>query len=250
MSLPDLFLIVIAPFVGVAIGILPSRWADGDTEEIPQRACSNCGGGCDWYLWVPVLGWLLRGGKCRECGARLSIFYPIVEILALLVALTAYYFAPPGTFILSCLMGWTLLALAAVDWRTFVLPDPLNALLAALGGIMIVTVMPERWMDKVIGALVGYGILFAVEVFYRVYRGREGLGRGDAKLLGAIGLWVGWMSLSDILLIASLAGLGFTLASNAFQRQAVSGQTALAFGPWLALAGWISWLCGPILVAV
>ncbi|MEQ9315388.1 MAG: A24 family peptidase, partial [Henriciella sp.] len=148
----------------------------------------------------------------------------------------------------SCLMGWTLLALAAIDWRSFILPDPLNALLAVLGLVMVGLYAREAWLDHLIGAVAGYGILFSVETFYRITRGRDGLGRGDAKLLGALGLWTGWTRLPDILLMASLAGLAAALVSSRLSKEPLSGSTALAFGPWLALAGWVSWLAGPILV--
>lgn len=172
----------------------------------------------------------------------------ILALCAIIIAISAWLFAPAGTLILSCLFGWTLLALAIIDFRSFILPDPLTLLAALLGAIMIAATRPGAWAEHLIGGVAGFTLLFAVELSYRHLRGREGLGRGDAKLLGALGLWTGWTRLPDILLIASLTGLIAALLASRISRESVSGTTPVAFGPWLALAGWISWLSGPLLV--
>ena len=171
----------------------------------------------------------------------------ITGLLAVAVATSAWLFAPAGTFIVSCLFGWTLLALALIDLRTLILPDPLNLLAALLGIVMIATTRPHAWLDHLIGAAAGYLLLFGLEHLYRLLRKKDGLGRGDAKLLAVLGLWTGWMQLPDILLIASLAGMIAAIALSCFSRSKLSGATAIAFGPWLALAGWTSWLAGPLL---
>lgn len=171
-------------------------------------------------------------------------------LLAAILAVTvsAWAFAPARTLVLSLGMGWTLLALAVIDWRSFILPDPLNLLLAGLGALMVWLIQPDAWLDHAVGGTVGYLLLLGVELAYRGARGRDGLGRGDAKLVGALGLWVGWARLPDILLIGSALGLAAVLVSSRLSGRDMSSTTSLAFGPWLALAGWISWLAGPILV--
>ncbi|WP_300378375.1 A24 family peptidase [Henriciella sp.] len=175
-------------------------------------------------------------------------FFAAGAFAGLLVALSAYAFAPAGTFILSCLFGWTLLALATTDLKHYILPDPLNLTAAGLGLIMIWLTQSASWAEHLIGGLAGFGVLFAVEVSYRLLRGQEGLGRGDAKLLGALGLWVGWTRLPDILLVASLTGLFAVLAVRCIGGPRLNRTSAVAFGPWLALAGWVAWLSGPLLV--
>ena len=172
----------------------------------------------------------------------------LLLLAGLAVSVSAWAFAPGGTLVLSLLMGWTLLALAVIDWRTFILPDPLNLLLAVLGAVMVWQTRPDAWADHLIGGAAGYLLLLGVELAYKHTRGREGLGRGDAKLLGALGLWLGWTRLPDLLLIASGLGLAAALVSSRLSGREMSGTTALAFGPWLALAGWICWLAGPLLV--
>ena len=250
MTAFDLFFILAGPFVGSFIALLAFRWADGDNWVNKRSQCRSCGATLGWKDLIPVFSWLVQRGKCRHCSAQVTPFYPACELLALLIPISAFFFAPDGTFVLSCLMGWTLLALAAIDWRSYILPDPLNLLLAALGLVMVFTVDRDNWADHLIGGAAGYLMLLSVEILYRVWRGRDGLGRGDAKLLGALGLWVGWIALPDILLFASLSGLVFALASSLSNRSALSGQTVLAFGPWLAFAGWVSWLAGPVLVQI
>ncbi|WP_084418510.1 prepilin peptidase [Henriciella litoralis] len=174
------------------------------------------------------------------------ILFLTASLLA--IGLSAWAFAPPGTLALSIAMGATLLALAIIDWRTFILPDPLNLLLALLGLAMIWMVAREDWLHHLIGGVAGYLILLAVELFYRHVRGIDALGRGDAKLLGALGLWVGWTRLPDILLVAAGTGLIAALVASQLGDGGLKRDTPLAFGPWLALSGWICWLAGPLLV--
>lgn len=149
---------------------------------------------------------------------------------------------------LSCLFGWTLLALATIDLKHFILPDALNLTAACLGLLMIWLTQPDAWAEYLIGGLAGFLVLFTIETGYSLLRGQQGLGRGDAKLLGGLGLWVGWTRLPDILLIASVTGLVAVLVVSLTSSQTMSRTSAIAFGPWLALAGWIAWLAGPLLV--
>ena len=161
-----------------------------------------------------------------------------------LVALAALLWAPGSLGLLwfTVIFGWALLALAAIDLRTFLLPDKLNLGVLLLGAAMVALYQQDVWFWHVAGAAFGYGLLWLVEIGYRRLRGRDGLGRGDAKLLGAIGLWVGLEGIPPVLLIASLSGIIAVLARAAFNRQSPSGQSMIAFGPWIALAGYAVWL--------
>lgn len=158
------------------------------------------------------------------------------------VSLAALLWAPPALVVFTLLLGWLLLALAAVDFRVQLLPDALNAAVLLLGAAMVWTTRPEAWAMHVAGAAIGYGVLWAVETAFRRLRGQDGLGRGDAKLLGALGMWVGALGLPPTLLVASLSGLAAALVMAWRKGAPVSGQTALAFGPWIALGGFAVWL--------
>ena len=139
-----------------------------------------------------------------------------------------------------------LVLLSRIDLEHFLLPD----LLTLSVGIMALLVLPydhaPALINHLIGGLVGYGVLWAIDTAYMHWRGHAGLGRGDAKLLGALGLWVGLTGLPSVLLIASLSGLCVALILSAMTRKTIERTTVIAFGPWLALGGWITWLHGPI----
>ena len=248
MTLLHLFLILAGPLTGSFVGLLAFRWGTDEPWIATRSACRSCGKPLHWSELLPLVSFILQRGRCRQCKTPISWLHPVCELGGLAVALSAFAFAPPGTFILSCLFGWTLLTLAAIDWRSYILPDALNLLAALLGVLMIWTTERADWAEHVIGGVAGYLLLLSVELFYRHVRGRDGLGRGDAKLLGALGLWVGWTRLPDILLVGSVSALIAALVLSRRSGERLSGSTAMAFGPWLALGGWVCWLSGPLLV--
>ena len=163
---------------------------------------------------------------------------------ACLVAASGLLFAPPGTLILTLCLGGLLLALSVIDARTLTLPDPLTASTALLGILMVWLVRPEAWRAHMIGGLVGYGVLVAVEIGYRHLRGRDGLGRGDAKLLGALGIWTGWAGLAPIMLVASMSALLGVLGLTLLRQRKTGADTPIPFGPFIAFGGWVVWLGG------
>lgn len=174
-------------------------------------------------------------------------FVAACALAGLALSAAALQFAPGGAvgLGLTLILGWLLLTLALIDLRTFRLPDALNAAVLALGAVMVALLKPEAWPWHVAGAVVGYGLLVTVELVYRRLRGIDGLGRGDAKLLGALGAWVGLAGIPPVLLVASLSAILATLSLSLVRRQSVSGQTAIAFGPWIALGGYAVWLLAP-----
>lgn len=150
----------------------------------------------------------------------------------------------PARLAASCLLGWTLLALAWIDWRSLRLPNLLTLPLLGVGLAATHVLSPHALAGHVLGALGGYGLLAAVAHLYRRRRGRDGLGLGDAKLLAAGGAWLGWQALPGTLLAACAFALGLFLALRLAGRRGAA-DTALPFGPALALAIWLAWLYGP-----
>ncbi len=142
------------------------------------------------------------------------------------------------TLILALLLIW----LAWIDLRTFRLPDPLTVAVLLLGAAMVVDQKRADWPVHLAGALAGFGALFIVERLYRHARNRDGLGRGDAKLFGALGMWMGWQGLPFALLIASAAGLAFVIVRAAVWREPINASARIPFGPFIALGGFVTWL--------
>lgn len=203
------------------------------------------------FLAGALAGLLIDAGSARyarQPGWSMRQRSALLCATAGALAFTAAGLTPGAELIaFSVLLGGLLLALANIDLRTLLLPDALNAAVFGLGVVMVALLRPEEWVHHAAGAVAGYGVLWGVEVLYRRVRGREGLGRGDAKLLAAIGIWTGWSGLAPVLLVASVCGILAVLVESAVRREAIAGQTATAFGPWIALGGYVVWLGGLIL---
>jgi leader peptidase (prepilin peptidase)/N-methyltransferase len=165
-------------------------------------------------------------------------------LAALAVAISGASTYSGWLLLASLMLGWTLLALAAIDLRSQLLPDALTLPLIP-AGLLVAWLRDAPLIDHVLGAAAGYLVFVAIAWLYRHLRGREGLGRGDAKLLAAAGAWLGWQALPD--LVAAAAGAAVLVALvGALCGRGPSALTRIAFGPYLALAFWLVWLLGPI----
>jgi len=142
-------------------------------------------------------------------------------------------------------LGWTLLALAVLDYTVFWLPNVLTLMLA-FGGLAhrLFTETPLTLEDQLIGGVAGFGVLWLVAVTYRAVRGRHGIGGGDPKMLAALGIWFGWQVLPMVVLLACFYGL-VGVASVWVTKRSVSGATKLPFGVLLALGAWTWWMVWP-----
>lgn len=149
----------------------------------------------------------------------------------------------PWRLLPGAVLGWSLLALGWIDWHTLRLPDALTLPLMGVGLAVAFWDSPAALYASVVGALAGYTVLVLVGIGYRLVRGRDGLGRGDAKLLAAGGAWLGWAALPWVMLFAAVLGLALALLHRARGMQ-LTRETALPFGPPLALAIWLIWLYG------
>ena len=237
-------LLIVAPAIGSFLGVVIRRLPEGQPILWARSRCEGCGAILTPRDLVPLISWVLAGRRCRHCGDRIGWFYPGVEIAALLVALIALAVDAMPRAALDCLLGWWLLALAGIDLRRWLLPDPLTLPLIVAGLAASAVLDPTALLDRTLGAIFGYLALRAIAAAYRALRRREGLGQGDAKLLAAAGAWVGASALPQVILLAALAAL---LAAAALHLRGIRLQlhSALSFGPFLALAMWLIWLAGP-----
>src|SRR5262249_36023406 len=172
-----------------------------------RSRCEWCGTALRVSDLVPLYSWLAAAGRCRYCGHPLGWFYPAIELAAIAVAVVALAVDSGRGIWLDCLLGWWLLALGWIDIRRWLLPDALTLPLVVAGLAAATAFIPDELTNHALGAALGYLSLRLVALLYRVLRGREGLGQGDAKLLAASGAWVGSMALPQVVLGAAVSAL-------------------------------------------
>ena len=238
-------LLALSPIVGSFVGVVIRRLPD----EVPfaggRSVCEACGIVLQARDLVPLASWLASRGRCRHCGAPLGWFYPSVELAAVAIALISLAIDTGLDAWLDALFGFWLLALGWIDLRRWILPDVLTLPLIVAGLVAAAIWAPDDLVDRAIGAVGGYVGLWLVGWAYRRWRGREGLGGGDAKLLAGIGSWTGAIGLPSVVFggaaLALVVAAAMALAGHAMRRD-----SALPFGPFLALTGWLVWLFGPL----
>lgn len=234
-----LLALVAAPFVGSFLGVLVRRLPAGRPVVAARSRCEACGTPLAPRDLVPLLSYAASRGRCRHCAAPIAAFHPAIELAALAVAASAALAAPgPAWLWASCVLGWGLLALAWIDAGHMRLPDVLTLPLVVLGLSATWWLEPDALASHSIAAVAGYTLFQAVSLGYRRWRGRDGLGAGDAKLLAAAGAWVGLDGLPSVILIAALLGLccAVLLPRPAGARLR---NMPIPFGPSLALATWL-----------
>jgi prepilin signal peptidase PulO-like enzyme (type II secretory pathway) len=213
----------------------------------PRSHCPHCQHPLRWHDNIPLLSYLWLRGRCANCQATIGCCYWLTEAVTLGITLLLLYQNPPlplAELVGKLLFSWTLVALAVIDWRSGLLPDRLTLGLLWLGLLFQVITQQIPLDQAVLGAVVGYTLLWVLfQAHYRL-TGRRGMGYGDFKLTGALGAWVGWQGLFTVLWLASLLALLAFISYMGWRRftnrhaQRPLGQLRLPFGPYLALAGW------------
>ncbi|MEK6805898.1 MAG: A24 family peptidase [Pseudomonadota bacterium] len=212
----------------------------------PASTCPTCNTGIKPWHNLPLLSWLLLRGRCAACHAPISVQYPLVELTAALLSVACVWrFGWSPQLAAALIFTWTLLALTVIDLRTQLLPDDLTlplvwgGLLLSLGSVFV----PVQ--TAVIGAIAGYLALWLVFQLFRLVTGKEGMGYGDFKLLAALGAWLGWQALPTVILLSSVVGAVVGIGLIVFRGH--DRQIPIPFGPYLAVAGWITLMFGDTL---
>lgn len=242
----NLYVGLASPLIGSAIAAGTARLVAGQAWGLSASRCPSCDRRLSAFELVPVVSWVALRGKCRGCRTPISLHYPVVELGAVGVAGWAAISSPPELFVATCLLGWLLIAVAAVDIRLRRQPDGLNLALVATGLGTAAVLDGDRLFDHVLGCAAGYASLVAIEVAYRSLRGQAGIARGQAKLVAGIGAWVGFQSLAQCIFVAALVGIVLMLTVGLVRRRRIATDTAISFGPFLAAGGWLTWLYGPL----
>lgn len=213
------------------------------TLAYPGSHCPGCEAPIRPWQNIPVLSYLLLRGRCANCGTSIGWRYPVTEALTGLASLAVAMVIPLGPDLIAALiLTWCLIALAGIDIDTQLLPDNITLPLLWLGLLYNLFLGPVLLADAVIGAAAGYLLLWSVYWLFRLATGKEGMGFGDFKLLAALGAWLGWQSLPLIVLLSSVVGAVLGIAIIVLRGKDRS--QPLPFGPYLAMAGWLTLLYG------
>ncbi len=214
---------------------------------VPRSQCPSCGHGITALENIPVVSYIVLGGRCSACKARISPRYIIVEAFTgALSGYVAWRYGFSWQTPAALLFVWAMIALASIDLDTFYLPDDITlpliwtGLLANLGGLFV------DLQSAVIGAVAGYLALWAVFWAYKFATGKEGMGYGDFKLLAAIGAWLGWKMLPVVILLSSFVGATVGVSLIVFARH--GRNVPIPFGPYLVLGGLCAMFWGDALI--
>ena len=213
-----------------------SRWPTGKTVATGRSHCDTCGYQIAAYDLVPIASYIVLKGKCRHCGGRIGLLPLATELIAALIGAVAVLLLPPEQAIAAAVFGWLLLPLIMLDYQHLWLPNRLVLLLAVMGVLVGPMLTPDiAWTGRATGMLAGFLSLEIIRQAYKFFRKHDGMGAGDPKLFGALGIWLGWQALPWLVLGASLLGLLYALVLMA--RGQYQKDQHIPLGPSLALAG-------------
>jgi len=261
--------LIVGSFLNVVILRLPARLLHGwrlQSQELLELPAAESVAAPPGLIWepshcpqckhrlgalenIPVVSWLLLHGRCKHCGASISVQYPLVELLtALCSAAVVAKFGLTWQAAAGLGLTWALVALAGIDIRTHLLPDQLT--LPLLWGGLLLSLVPlfVASTASIVGAAAGYLSLWSVYWLFKLLTGKEGMGYGDFKLLAALGAWMGPAALLPLVLLSSLVGAVIGGAFLVIQGR--DRATPIPFGPFIAAAGWIWFLYGERLISL
>jgi leader peptidase (prepilin peptidase) / N-methyltransferase len=221
---------------------------------VPRSRCPRCEAPITALQNIPVLSWLWLRGRCANCQVPIPARYPVVEIVtAVLSAAVALRFGWHWQTAAALVFTWALVALTVIDLDHTLLPDSITLPLLWLGLLLslfwqpgLAPPAPVDPRSALLGAACGYLLLWTVYWAFKLVTGKEGMGYGDFKLLGALGAWMGWQMLPLILLFSALTGA--VVGIGLILLRGRDRNVPMPFGPYLAAAGWIALLWGPQIV--
>jgi leader peptidase (prepilin peptidase)/N-methyltransferase len=224
-------------------GELPDHPAIKDLSKpynlvTPASHCPSCSAPVRPWMNIPVISWIFLRGKCASCGSRIGLRYPLVEIAtAVMSGLLLLKFEWGWPLLAMLVFTWLLITMSVIDIDHKILPDTLTLGLLWLGLLLNTQGMFTDLQSAVLGAALGYGVLWGFFWIFKLFTGKDGMGYGDFKLLAALGAWFGFQSLLTIIIMSSVVGAVVGIAGViALGRDR---QLPIPFGPYLAMAGWI-----------
>jgi leader peptidase (prepilin peptidase)/N-methyltransferase len=252
LQIESIFAFFLGACVGSFLNVVIHRLPRGESLVAPGSRCPGWERPIAWYDNVPIQSRGLLRGRCRRCGAGISVRYPIVELLTALIAFALHArlgFGP--SFVVAFYFAATLLAIAYIDLDHQIIPDVLSLPGIAIGLLAAPLLHPGTWLEALgtaaLGAVLGGGILFAVAWGYERATGREGMGGGDVKLLAMVGAFLGWQGVLLTLLLASLVGSVIGVAIMV--ARGADAKLAIPFGPFLSIGAFVAMFWGSAIVS-
>lgn len=217
---------------------------------VPRSRCPSCGAGITALQNIPVLSYLVLGGRCAACKTTIPVRYPIVEfVTALLVGIVAWRFGATWQGLMAIVLTLFLVPITMIDFDRCLIPDSIVLPLLWIGlgmtlwhplpGADVLFIAPS---EAIIGAIAGYLSLWTFYWLFKLATGKEGMGYGDFKLLAALGAWLGYQYLFTIIIMSAVVGASLGIALIVFRGR--DHQVPMPFGPFLAGAGWLTMLFG------
>ena len=214
---------------------------------ISRSRCGSCGHGITALENIPLLSYLFLRGKCSACGAKISIQYPLVELICgVAFGVTAWHFGYSPQLLAALALTAALIALTVIDFRKQLLPDQITLPLMWLGLLISLVPIFVGVREALLGAAAGYLVLWTIYQLFKLTTGKEGMGYGDFKLMAALGAWLGWSQLPLVILLSAVVGMVVGIALMVTGK--LSRGVAFAFGPFIAAAGWIAMIWGKPLI--
>lgn len=212
----------------------------------PNSHCPNCKIEIRAWQNIPLASYLILRGKCGNCGISIPLRYPIIELTTgLLTLIVIYCFGLTILGLFACLFTWALIVLSVIDFDTKLLPDDITLPFLWLGLSINFFGIFVSFHSAFIGACAGYLSLWSIYHVFRLVTGKEGMGYGDFKMLALLGAWLGWQPL---LLVVILSSFGGVIGAGALILLGRDRANPIPFGPYLAIAGWVTLIWGDTLI--
>ena len=225
------------------LGQAPEKPAKPFNLAWPRSHCPKCQTKLSWWHNIPLLSFLMLGGKCAHCGTKISWQYFIVELITGGLTLwAAIHFQMDRELLWVLIFIWFLIPMAMIDLNTRLIPDTLVLPLLWLGLILNTQHTFTSLSQAVWGAVVGYLFLWVIAKLFKLLRKKDGMGHGDFKLLACLGAWFGVQMIPAMLLIAVILSLIVSLILLVSGK--IKFQALIAFGPFLAISGWLTLMWG------
>lgn len=234
---------VVGSFLNVCICRMPKE----ESVVTPPSHCPKCNYRIRWYDNIPLVSYLMLRGRCRGCGTRISLQYPLVELINGLLTLALFLrFGLSLTFGVLFLFCSALVVITFIDLEHQIIPDEISLPGIVIGFTLSFFLPWNSWWGSLIGILLGGGSLLLVAYGYQWLTGKDGMGGGDIKLLAMMGAFLGWKAIPFIIFASSL--IGSVVGVSIMLAQKKDSKLAIPFGPYLALGAVMYIFYGPQLI--